>query len=257
MTEPVELVPLTGIAEVRPGDDLAGMILTACRQTGVALADGDVLCVAQKVVSKAEGALVALPEASGGHTARRRLAYREAVRIVADTPRVLIAETRHGFVCANAGVDASNLPPGQASLLPSDPDASARRLAAAVRHRTGRRVGVVVTDTFGRPWRQGQTDVAIGVAGFRPVRDERGGRDRFGRPLEVTVVAVADELAAAADLVRRKADGVPVVLVRGVELEGDPGASARALLRPADEDLFRRATPSSAHGPEDEPDTVS
>lgn len=158
---------------------------------------------------------------------------------MAETPDVLVVETAHGFVCANAGVDASNLPDGVLSLLPGDPDASARAVAEAVADRTGVRIGVVVTDTFGRPWRMGQTDVAIGVAGIAPLRDERGGTDRHGHPLEVTVAAVADELAAAADLARRKADGAPFVVVRGAPVDLDPDATARPLVRPPAEDLFR------------------
>lgn len=241
----VELVALPGVPEVTPGADLAAFVVDGCVRAGLALRDGDVICVAQKAVSKAEGMLVELPAVVDVAAARRELARREALRIVAETPDVLVVETRHGFVCANAGVDASNLPRGVFSLLPSDPDESARRIAEGVRTRTGVAVGVVVSDTFGRPWRMGQADVAIGVAGIAPLRDERGERDRFGRPLEVSVVAVADELAAAADLARRKADGVPFVVIRGGEVLPDPHGSARPLVRPAAEDLFRWGLPQS------------
>ncbi|MDQ4129449.1 MAG: coenzyme F420-0:L-glutamate ligase, partial [Actinomycetota bacterium] len=188
---------------------------------------------------------ITLPPGADSAAARRRIAREEAVRIVAENREVLIVETRHGFVCANAGVDASNLPRGMLSLLPSDPDASARRVAEGLRRRTGAVVGVVISDTFGRPWRVGQTDVAIGVAGIAPLRDERGGHDRFGRPLEVSIAAVADELAGAADIVRRKAGGVPFVVVRGAEVEPDSQGSARSLLRRPDEDLFRWGLPQA------------
>lgn len=241
MTRRTELVALGGVGEIVEGDDLAALIADACAASDFELADGDVVCVAQKAVSKAEGALVRVRAGEDEDAARRRIAREQAVRVVADTGRVLIVETRHGFVCANAGVDASNVAERTVTLLPDDPDGSARRIADGLRAATDAEVGVVVTDTFGRPWRMGQTDVAIGVAGIAPLRDERGGRDRSGRRLEVTVVAVADELAAAADLVRRKADGVPFVVVRGAAVETDPHGRAAELVRPAHEDLFRRA----------------
>lgn len=239
----IQITALPEVPEVDEGADLTSLILDSVAALELELRAGDVICVAQKVVSKAEGAIAPLPDADDVHAARRQVAREQAVRIVADTPDVLIVETAHGFVCANAGVDASNLPEGVVSLLPEDPDASARRIATALHERTGIRVGVVVTDTFGRPWRMGQTDVAIGVAGIAPLRDERGGTDRHGRTLDVTVVAIADELAAAADLARRKAAGAPFVLIRGADVEPDEDATARPLIRPADEDLFRTATP--------------
>lgn len=241
MTRRAELVALGGVGEIVEGDDLASLIVDACAGSGWELADGDVVCVAQKAVSKAEGALVVVPDGEDEEAARRRIAREQAVRVVADTEQVLIVETPHGFVCANAGVDASNVSPGSLALLPDDPDGSARRILEGLRAATDVEVGVVITDTFGRPWRMGQTDVAIGVAGIAPLRDERGGRDRSGRRLEVTLVAVADELAAAADLVRRKADGVPFVVIRGAAVETDPHGRATELIRPAHEDLFRRA----------------
>lgn len=238
MSAELRVIGLPVAAEVDRGADLAGLLLDAAAAAGVTLADGDVVCVASKVVAKAEGASVPLPPTDDPHAARRRLARDRAVRVVADTPQVLVVETHHGFVCANAGIDTSNVADGDvALLLPDDPDASAAALREGVRARTGAEVGVVVTDTFGRPWRLGQTDVALGVAGVVALRDDRGRPDRHGRPLEVTQVAVADQVAAAADLVRTKADGTAFVLLRGLDLAG--AGSGRDLLRPADQDAFR------------------
>lgn len=237
----LRIVGLPTTTEVTTGTDLAGVLLAAAEAAGITLTDGDVVCVASKVVAKAEGALATLPEADDPHAARRMLARTQAVRVVADTPQVLIVETHHGFVCANAGIDTSNVPgDGAALLLPTDPDASASDLRAALHEATGARVGVVVTDTFGRPWRLGQTDVALGVAGVVALRDDRGRPDRLGRPLEVTQVAVADQLAAAADLVRSKADGTPFVLLRGLDVTGD--GRGRDLLRAPEQDAFRTGT---------------
>lgn len=237
----LRIVGLPTTVEVTTGSDLAALLLAAADDAGVELADGDIVCVASKVVAKAEGALVELPAAQDVHAARRQLAREQAVRVVAETPHVLVVETPQGFVCANAGIDTSNLVgDGQALLLPADPDASAAALRTAVRERVGADVGVVVTDTFGRPWRLGQTDVALGVAGITALRDDRGAPDRSGRPLEVTQVAVADQVAAAADLVRGKADGTPFVLLRGVGLAGS--GTGRDLLRPPEEDAFRTGT---------------
>ena len=232
---PLQVLPVHGLPEVRPGDDLAAVITAA-----VDLHEGDVVVVAQKVVSKAEGAVAHPLPGEDREAARRRLAREVAVRVVADSPHVLIVQAAHGLVCANAGIDASNVPGDDLVLLPRDPDASARALRAALSPPV---VGVIVADTFGRPWRMGQTDVAIGCAGVAPMRDERGGTDRDGRALSVTLVAVADELAAAADLVRRKADGVPVVVLRGVDpslLTADDGPGAAAIVRATAEDLFSR-----------------
>jgi coenzyme F420-0:L-glutamate ligase / coenzyme F420-1:gamma-L-glutamate ligase len=230
----IEIFGIEGLPEIAPGDDLAVLIATAAD-----LRDGDIVVVAQKVVSKAEGALAEVKPGEDRDSARRRLTRLEAARVVADTPSVLIVETAHGWVCANAGIDASNVPNGQLTMLPRNPDASAARLRTRLAALAGVQVAVIVADTFGRPWRLGQTDVAIGVAGLQPVRDERGGYDRQGVPLTVTQVAIADELAGAADLVRRKADGVPVVVVRGVDFEPDETAGAYLLVRPAGDDLFR------------------
>jgi coenzyme F420-0:L-glutamate ligase/coenzyme F420-1:gamma-L-glutamate ligase len=231
----VSAEPVEGIPEVAAGDDLAGLIAGAA-----SLRAGDVVVVAQKIVSKAEGATERLRAGETTDAARRRLAAREAARVVAQAPWAVITETRHGFVCANAGVDASNVAAGELTLLPADPDGSAGRLRSELTRRIGVELAVVVTDTFGRPWRLGQTDVAIGVAGLPAIRDARGEPDRNGRTLGVTEVALADEVAAAGDLARTKAGGHPVVIVRGLDYVPDEAASARDMVRPADEDLFRR-----------------
>ena len=231
MTGRIEVLAVAGLPEVRPGDDLAALIAGA-----VDLVDGDVVVVTQKVVAKAEDRLVDIdPEV--GH---RPLVERESVRILRRRGDLVIAETEHGFVCANAGVDLSNVEAGQAALLPVDSDRSARRIRDALRHRFSVDVAVVVSDTFGRPWRRGVTDVAIGCAGLRPVVDLRGTTDALGRELQVTEVAVVDEIAAAAELVMGKAAGVPVAVVRGIDPSwfGD-GSVVDDVVRSADEDLFR------------------
>jgi len=231
MTGRIEVLAVAGLPEVRPGDDLAALIAGA-----VDLVDGDVVVVTQKVVSKAEDRLIDIdPEV--GH---RPLVERESVRILRRRGDLVIAETEHGFVCANAGVDLSNVEAGQAALLPVDSDRSARRIRDALRHRFSVDVAVVVSDTFGRPWRRGVTDVAIGCAGLRPVVDLRGTTDALGRELQVTEVAVVDEIAAAAELVMGKAAGVPVAVVRGIDPAwfGD-GSVVDDVVRSPDEDLFR------------------
>ena len=235
MTTELRVVPVPGLPEVRPGDDLAGMVAAAC-EAAIGLRDGDVVVVTQKVVSKAEGRLVEIdPEI--GH---RPIVEAESVRILRRRGDLIIAETEHGFVCANAGVDLSNVEAGQAALLPEDPARSARRIRDALTHRFGVEVAVIVSDTFGRPWRRGVTDVAIGVAGLRPVIDLRGTADALGRELQVTEVAVADELAAAAELVMGKSTGIAVAVLRGVDPAwlGD-GSVVDDLVRRPDEDLFR------------------
>ncbi len=220
---------VTGIPEIAEGADLAELIIGAAP----ALADGDIVVVTSKIISKAEGRVV--------RADRERAIDEETVRVVARRGPARIVQTRHGLVLAAAGVDDSNTLPGTVALLPEDPDGSARRLRKALRERAGATVGVIITDTMGRPWRIGQTDTAIGAAGLLPVRDHRGEADTFGRTLEVTLAAVADEIAAAADLVKGKTSGIPVAIVRGLadlvtESDG-PGASA--LIRPAAEDMFR------------------
>jgi coenzyme F420-0:L-glutamate ligase/coenzyme F420-1:gamma-L-glutamate ligase len=240
----VNIFPVTDLPEIREGDDLAALVVE--RAT---LEDGDVLVVAQKAVSKAEGRVVrldgiepserALELAVGDEDPRRtEVILREAVEIVRIRPPLLIVETRHGFICASAGVDASNAPePGTLVLLPLDPDASAARIRERVRELTGATVGVIVSDSFGRPWRQGTTDVALGAAGIRVMEDLRGTRDRIGYELKSTQIAIADELASAAQLVMGKADGNPVAIVRGLDVAGE--GTANELVMPADRDLFR------------------
>lgn len=242
-----EVFGLEGIPEVRPGDDLAGLLFSAAERAG-GLADGDVVAVAHKVVSKAEGRVVPLAGvepsararelAGGGDPRRTEVVLREAVRIVRSRPPLVIAETRHGFVCASAGVDASNAPePETVVLLPEDPDASAARLRAALEERTGRSLGVVVTDTFGRAWRRGIANVAIGAAGIEVLRDLRGRRDAAGYELRATVIALADEIAAAAELVMGKTDRVPAAVVRGLAVAGE--GTVRDLVMPPEQNLFR------------------
>jgi coenzyme F420-0:L-glutamate ligase/coenzyme F420-1:gamma-L-glutamate ligase len=231
------ILPIEGIPEVRKGDDLAALL-----QGAADFEHGDIVVVAQKVVSKAEGRVVQIDEFEASERAKELAADRdprelevilgEAVRIVRARPPLVIAETRHGFVCASAGVDHSNAAgPGTVVLLPADPDASARRL----HERLG--VAVIVSDSFGRPFRQGTTDVAIGVAGLTPLLDLRGVRDAAGYELRTTTIAVADEIAAAAELVMGKTAGIPAVIVRGLDLRGE--GSARDLVMPAERDLFR------------------
>lgn len=233
----LQIIPVTGLPEIRRADDLAGMICDA-----VTLRARDVVVVTQKVVSKAEGAMVDVDP--GDPLSHKPLVERESVRILRRRGDLIISETRHGFVCANAGVDLSNVEAGQAALLPEDPDRSARRIRDGLRGRLGIDVGVVVSDTFGRPWRRGVTDVAIGSAGLRPVVDLRGTHDAYGRELQVTEVAVVDEIAAAGDLVMGKASGVPVAIVRGVgpeAFEPDPGRAGvlTEIVRAPADDLFR------------------
>jgi len=225
----VTVTGVRGLPEILPGADLAGLIGDAAP----GLRDGDILVVTSKIISKAEGRVV--------RADRERAIDGEAVRVVARRGPTRIAQTRHGLVLAAAGVDSSNTAPGTVVLLPEDPDGSARRLRKALAERHGVSVGVVITDTMGRPWRVGQTDTAIGAAGLAPLRDHRGQADTFGNPLEVTVAAVADEIAAAADLVKGKTAQVPVAIVRGLAglVTGSDGPGAAALIRPADQDMFR------------------
>jgi coenzyme F420-0:L-glutamate ligase/coenzyme F420-1:gamma-L-glutamate ligase len=232
----VEVIPVPGIPEVSAGEDLATLLVTALRSAGLPLLAGDVVIVTQKVVSKAEGRVV--PERPLG---KAGWVERETRRVVARRGDLVIAETRHGFVCANAGVDASNVPDGFVSLLPEDPDASAERIRAGLHAATGAAVGVVVTDTFGRPWRSGVMNVAIGCAGIPSLVDLRGMKDASGRVLEATVVARADEIAAAGGLAMGKAAGTPPANVRGLPLDG-PHAQAVALVRSPEDDLFREST---------------
>lgn len=227
-----------GMPEVCPGDNLGEIIVAACAgEPNGPLLDGDVLVVTQKVVSKAEGRLVAVdPNDPLDH---KRIVEAEAKRIVRRRGDLIITETEHGFVCANSGVDLSNVDSGTAALLPKDSDRSARRIRDIVRARTGCNVGVVVSDTFGRAWRKGLTDVAIGVAGVAAVLDLRGTPDALGRTMQVTEIAIADEVASAAELVMGKSSGIPVAVVRGLDTAWLRESSVDELIRPASEDLFR------------------
>jgi coenzyme F420-0:L-glutamate ligase / coenzyme F420-1:gamma-L-glutamate ligase len=233
----LSILPIGGIGEIRPGDELAELIADAATAQQTPVADGDCLVVTQKVVSKAEGRLVPLDPLD--LDARRRLVESESVRIVRRRGDLTISETAHGFVCANAGVDLSNVEAGWAALLPVDADRSAKHVRDALRARAGVEVGVIVSDTFGRPWRQGLTDVAIGVSGITALIDLRDTPDATGRVLQVTEVAIADEIASAAELVMGKAAGIPVAIVRGLDASWFGEGSVRQLIRPPREDLFR------------------
>ncbi len=247
----IEIVGLRSLPEIQPGDDLAQLVFGALQDNGATLQRGDVVVLTQKIVSKAEGQLVRLsgvtPSALARQWARHMRAdprlvevvLRESRRVVRMNERVLITETHHGFVCANAGVDASNLPErGVVSCLPRDPDASARRIARRLRQLLRIPVAVVVSDTWGRAWRLGLTNVAIGAAGLRVLEDLRGRRDACGRRLHATILAVADDLAAAAGLVMGKGEKIPVAIIRGYRYR-PARETARQLLRPPQEDLFR------------------
>jgi coenzyme F420-0:L-glutamate ligase / coenzyme F420-1:gamma-L-glutamate ligase len=241
----IQLIPVRGLPEIRPGDDLGALIHDQAE-----LRDGDIVVVAQKAVSKAEGRLVSLTDLEPSEKARElagderdprevEAILREAKEIVRERGPLVIAQTRHGFICASAGVDHSNAPePGVLVLLPLDPDASAEGLRERLRELSGAVVGVIVTDSFGRPFRQGTTDVAIGVAGVPAIIDLRGTRDRIGYELRGSRTAVADEIAGAADLARGKAEGIPVVIVRGLRLEGAAGTGQELVIEP-ELDLFR------------------
>ncbi|MFI5036039.1 MAG: coenzyme F420-0:L-glutamate ligase [Acidimicrobiales bacterium] len=232
----VTLVALEGVGPVREGDDLVTLLLDALGRHSLRLVRHDLVVVTSKVVSKSEGRVV---EVADSPDAKADLVEREARRVLRRRGPLRITETTHGFVNANAGVDLSNTDPGTAVLLPRDPDRTARRLRAEIGRRAGVEVAVVVTDTFGRPWRQGVTDVAIGAAGLRAVLDLRGTRDANGRLLEVTEVALADEVAGAANLVLGKARATPFALVRGLDESYFGEGSAADLIRPVNDDLFR------------------
>jgi coenzyme F420-0:L-glutamate ligase / coenzyme F420-1:gamma-L-glutamate ligase len=240
----ISILPVAGLPEIREGDDVGALIADAAE-----LEDGDVIVVAQKVVSKAEGRVVRLDDVeasdraleladAGSDPRRLEVILRETKSIIRSRGSLVIAETHHGFICASAGVDESNVPePGTLVLLPVDSDASAREIRASILERTQRTVGVIVSDSFGRPFREGTTDVAIGVAGLTPLIDLRGTVDRGGYTLRTSQVALADEIAGAADLVRGKGDGVAAVVVRGISVSGD--GTAAELVIPSERDLFR------------------
>jgi coenzyme F420-0:L-glutamate ligase/coenzyme F420-1:gamma-L-glutamate ligase len=247
LTDGVRVIPLRGISELEEGDDLGALLVDAAERAG-GLEPGDVVVVAQKAVSKVEGRIVHLSEVEPSSKARELAAdedprrmeviLRESRRILRARPPLVIAETRHGFVCASAGVDASNAKgPETLILLPLDPDASARRLRERIRELGGIDVAIVVSDSFGRPWRRGTTDVALGVSGLAPLLDLKGQRDSAGYELHATEIAVADEIAGAAELVMGKTEGVPAAVVRGVAAAGD--GRGTDLLMPRERDLFR------------------
>ena len=238
------MIPVADLPEIRAGDDLARLVAAK-----VGLEDGDVVVLAQKIVSKAEGRVVRLDDIAPSERAleiagddqdprRIEVILREAKRVVRVRKPLVIAETKQGFICASAGVDSSNAPePGMVVLLPDDADASASQIRERFRELTGRTVAVVVTDSFGRPWRQGTIDVALGASGLEVMRDLRGRRDRVGYELHATMIAVADEIASAAELVMGKLDRIPAAIVRGLEVAGD--GHARDLVIPEERDLFR------------------
>ena len=246
----IELIGIPGIPEVAEGDDVAVIIAAALGRAGMAIMDGDVIVIAQKVVSKAEGQTVDLDSIQPSARAQEwadafakdarvvEIVLRESKRIVRMERGVLISETEHGFVCANAGVDASNVASGSVTLLPKDPDASARRLRVELENALKVRLAVIVCDTFGRPWREGLVNVALGVSGIAPLIDYRGQKDSHGNDLKVTVIAIADELASAAELVMKKSAGIPVVIIRGFSYDPREGTGLE-LIRATDLDLFR------------------
>lgn len=247
----IRLLPLRGAPEAQPGDDIAAMALDAAAASGVRLSAGDILVITQKVVSKAEGLLVDLKTVEPSDIALRyaqqwgrdprqvEVVLRESVRIVRMDRGLIIAQTRHGYVCANAGVDASNVPGEEiVCLLPRDPDASAAQVRAELERRTGVDLAVIISDSFGRPWRQGIVNVALGVAGIAPLADYRGQPDDFGRIMNSSVMAVADEIASAAELATGKVARTPFVVVRGYPYQRAEGSGAQILMNPAD-DLFR------------------
>jgi len=246
----LELMGFEGIGEVRKGDSVGALICDACSRQNVNLLDDDVVVVAHKIVSKAEGRVISLDDVQASARAIElagqldkepglvEVILRESREIVRMGRRALIVETHHGFICANAGVDQSNVGQRQVALLPKDPDSSAREIRKEIQGRTGKKPAVIISDSFGRPWRVGTVDAAGGECGLKSIKDERRMTDRYGYQLKAAVAAVADEIAAAAELVMGKREGVPVVIVRGCEIEKEEG-SVRELLRPEAEDLFR------------------
>ncbi|MFP3951011.1 MAG: coenzyme F420-0:L-glutamate ligase [Candidatus Bathyarchaeia archaeon] len=246
----LDVFGLEGIPRVEPGADLPDLLFKAAKQQDLEFRDKDIVVVTQKIVSKAEGRVVRLEDVSPSSFAKHIARYMdkdpriievvlsEANRIIKMSRNAIIVETKHGFTCANAGVDYSNVEEGQVSLLPLEPDESAKRIRQRLEELTEKELAVVVTDTWGRPWRLGQVDFAIGVSGISPFRDYRGEEDMMGHELKVTNIAVADEIAAMAELVKGKSTGVPVVIVRGYDYK-DRGGCAEDMIRPVEEDLFR------------------
>ncbi len=246
----VVITGISGMPEVKEGDDLADLIVEAASKQGVRFVDGDIIAVTSKIVSKAEGRVIQLSDVEPSPTALKfsevlgmnprkvEVILSEAKRVVRMVKGLLIVETSHGFICANGGVDQSNVDSNQIALLPLNPDASARRIMRGVKRRVEADVAVVVTDTFGRPWREGQTNVTVGVAGLNPLKSYVGLKDDFGYELKVTNIAVADEIASASELVMGKLDRVPVAVIRGYRCESGRG-SVRRLIRRSSRDLFR------------------
>jgi coenzyme F420-0:L-glutamate ligase / coenzyme F420-1:gamma-L-glutamate ligase len=247
----VEVIGGEGLEEVSEGASVGELICAACSREGIALVNEDVVVVAHKIVSKAEGQILRLadiePSARALELARQldkdpalvEIILRQSRRIIRMGRNTIIVETHHGFICANAGVDLSNVGPGRAALLPKDPDGSAQRIREEIRAQAGVDPGVIISDSFGRPWRTGTVDVAVGISGLRAFKDERGTSDRYGYELRAAVAALADEIAAAAELAMGKKGNIPVVIVRGCEIEKEEG-TVKELLRPEAEDLFRQ-----------------
>ncbi|MBI4527716.1 MAG: coenzyme F420-0:L-glutamate ligase [Deltaproteobacteria bacterium] len=247
----LEIIGLSDLGEVVKGASIANLLCQACERAQISLLKNDVLVVAHKIVSKAEGQIlrldsvqpsdraVELAQKLGKDPSLLEIILRESRRIIRTGGGTIIVETHHGFICANAGVDLSNVGPGYVALLPRDPDRSARKIRREIEQLTGIAPAVIISDSFGRPWRMGTVDVAVGVSGLKPVKDERGKTDRYGYELKASVSAIADEMASAAELVMGKTDGVPVAIVRGYEIENEEG-SARELVRPEATDLFRQ-----------------
>jgi coenzyme F420-0:L-glutamate ligase/coenzyme F420-1:gamma-L-glutamate ligase len=247
----IKIIGLTGIPVIRSGDNLTEIILATAQRQGVKISDGDVIVITQKIISKAEGRLINLDEVSPSSLALEiakqtskdpryvDVILKETKNIVKITNKVLIMETKHGFVCANAGVDRSNVSKHEiVALLPKNPDESARQIRNEIKRKIGVEVAVIISDTFGRPWREGHINVAVGVAGMKPITDYRGKKDMFGYILKVTTMAIADELASAAELVMGKTDGIPVAILKGFKYPKGEG-TAKELVRPMEKDLFR------------------
>ena len=250
---PIQIITLPGLPEVSPGDDLARLITEAVRQNELLIAAGDIFVVAHKIVSKSEGRIVRLDTINPSERARQwaaeyhkdsrliELVLREARRILKMERGVIVAETSHGFVCANAGVDGSNTAEDTAILLPEDPDRSAKQLHNLLTKTYGMPLGVIISDTFGRPWREGLVNVALGTAGIAPLIDYRGQKDASGKILQATLIALGDEIASAAELVMGKSDGVPVAILKGIQgvQAGPQSLGAKELIRPVERDIFR------------------
>lgn len=246
----LEVIGVEGLDEVRRGDSIGRLIHEACARSGFSIVDGDIFVVAHKIVSKAEGRVMRLDEVQpsaravelarelGKDAASLEIVLSESRRVIKKGGGTIIVETHHGFVCANAGVDLSNVGSGQVALLPQDPDRSAREIRKEIERLTGVSTAVIISDSFGRAWRLGTVDVAVGVSGLKPLKDDRGQKDPYGYELRAALAAVADEIASAAELVMGKKDRIPVALIRGYPIEREEG-SARELLRPEAEDLFR------------------